>query len=340
MQSDFIIRYDPKTETQQDILKKIIKSLFINRLSIRKPVICFIGGDSGEAKSSTAVKLMQIILSLQGQDIREYMTKEDDVLNVYTPIQYPQKLQKILNEKKYKHINCIAIHESRDIIKAKMWHTFVATAIADVNAQIRQIKPLAIFIVSQFIRDITAEIRYTLTYYMTCYRNMDGRSATLHFYRMYKDDRDLENPKLKKRSFRGIIVYPDGTRRPYIFNNLRFTPPPKDLQDIFDTNDLAAKEKIIKGRLERLIKEMSLELQVGNPKIDAMIKYYSENPDSLRMIGRKAHKKWKLKPEVVQMHDLNTTEFKEFEKGLNEALKNAQFKVTEKLEYAESTQDV
>lgn len=337
MYSDFIVKFDPTTENDADILRKVFKSLFVNRLKIRKPVIVFIGGDSGEAKSSTAVKLMQILCELQNINIRDYMKKDDDVMNCYIPIQYPQKLHKILYEKEYKKVNCIAIHESRDVIKAKMWHSFVATAIADVNAQVRQVKPLAIFIISQFIRDITTDIRYTLTYYITCYRHMSGGHAAIRIYRMWKDDRDLENPKLRKRLVRGIVKYPNGTKRVYVPKMIYFKKPDRDLQEILDHNDLEAKKKIIQGRLERLMKEMQLELDIGNPKLDAMVKYYSDNPESLRLIGKKHYNKWKLLPEVVQMHDLTKEEFKEFQKMLDVELQRKQIQLSKVSEFADDT---
>lgn len=315
--NDFVVKFDPDKEPEENLSKKIIHSLFINRMRYRKPAVCFIGGDSGEGKSWAVLRIQEILCELMGTDSSAFL----DVMNVYIPIQYPEKLQKILYDKEYKKCHVIAIHEARDIIKAKLWHGFVSMAVADVNAQVRAIKRLAIFIVSQFIRDITNDMRYTLTYYCTVFRPLGG-AAQLIIYKMWKDDRDLEHPILRKRRIAGTIIYPNGRRRYITPKCLMLSMPTKENRERFDKADREAKAGIIHNRLERMIKEMELELKVGNPKVDAMVKFYSENPDSLRLIGRAVRGTWKLNKNVIGMHDLTASEFKDFQTKLSTALKS------------------
>lgn len=315
--TDFIVKYDPKTDTPADLTRRILYSLFIRRMQMNFPTICFVGGDSGHGKSLTVIKLQEEILRLMNLDVREYLND----INCYTPLEYPEKLSALLNEKRLKKCNVLAMHEAREIIKAKQWQSFVATAIADVNAQVRSVKRLIIFICSQFIRDITTDVRYTLTYYITCHRPMGGnKRVRARISVMWKDDRDLEKPKLRKRKIQGYIVYPNGRRRKYVPRYLEVPLPPKELVKEFENQDREAKKLILERKINRLIKEMRMDLESGDAKVDAMVGFYSVNMDRLQLIGKYSRGKWKLHEQVQEMHDMTKTELKQFQTKLNEAL--------------------
>lgn len=313
---DFAIPYDPGKDTEADIVDRILYNIFIKRIKGHKPVICFLGADSGEGKSFTYLKLAEILLKVQGIDIREYIHD----INVYTPLEYPQKLRSLLFDKRLKKVNMIGIHEARDAINAKDYTSFLARSIADINAQSRSVKPMMIFIVSQFIRDITTDVRYTLTYYCKIYRPL-GQCAQLRIYRMWKDDRDLEKPKLKKRPIRGYLVYPNGKYKLFKPSYFDIRRPERDITDAFEQKDREAKAAVIQRKMEALIRDIKKKNNVDNTKIKTMVDWYVKHPDSLRLIGRRLKRGFKLNPHFKQMHDLDVQETKDFKDMLDERLK-------------------
>lgn len=337
---DFVVKYDPTVDKPEILSRRILYSLFVRRLQAKKPVVIFIGGDSGEGKSYAVLKLQEEIYKIYGIELAENLDFVD-VMNVFIPVQYPEKLDKILNDKNFKPVHLLAVHEARDLIKAKLWHNFVSMAIADVNAQVRAVKRLMIFIVSQFIRDITTDMRYTLTYYATVERpNSTSAPARLRLSRMYKDDRDLENPRLGKRRINGFVILPDGRWRYYSPSHIILSKPSATICDYFDAKDREAKGNIIKAKLDKLIKTMQLELDVGNPKVDAMVKFYIEHPENLRLIGKRSRNKWKLTSNVIAMHDLTKKEFADFQFKLNDALSRTIPNYDDIPEKAESSDEI
>jgi len=321
---DFVVKYDRFKDTEQEVVERILYSLFIRKLKGKKPVVTFISGDSGEGKSWAALRLMYILLKLQNID----MVKVNNIVNVHTPLQYPEKLQILLNPKKFlkhqpelipliKDTNVLCVHEARNLIKSKKWQDFTAQAVADVNAMSRSIKRIAFIIVSQFIRDITTDVRYTLNYYCKCSRPIGGKTK-MYMGILWKDDRDLETPKLKRRKVQGYLVSPSGNYKKFIPDYFEMEKPPKEITDEFEKDDFDAKGKIIHQLMEKMISKMQTEFNVGSRKIEAMVEWYSKNDDMLRKIATTTSRgKWKVKPTVSQMHDLTPTEFKDFVDLLN-----------------------
>lgn len=333
---DFCVRFDKDKDTPEELTKRILYSLFIQRIKAKKPVVAFIGADSGEGKSYSTLRLMELLLELQGINIRDVL---DDV-NVFTPIEYPVKLNNLLfpseTKKHYqdkltneelekklrllKKVNVICMHEAREIVKAKNWHTFLNQAISDVNAMSRSIKRLCFFVISQFIRDISSDIRYTLNYYITIHRPL-GKKARLTISVLWKDDSDLERPRLKKRRIKGYLVDSKGRYRIYQPKYLELTKPSKDIREAFKKRDFESKAMIIRKKIERLVSELKVEMQIGSAKVDAMVNWYVKNQENLNLIGKRFRGKWKVKPEVKVMHELTDSEGKEFESKLNERMK-------------------
>lgn len=311
---DFVIKY---TDDQQELLRRILYSVVIKRLKFKKPTIIFLGGGSGEGKSWSSLRLQELLFEIQGLSLKDYI----EVTNVYTPIQYPKKLDTLLFNKEYKKANIICMHEAREIIKAKHWQSFLTQAIGDVNAMSRQIKRMCIIIISQFIRDITTDIRYTLNFYITV-RRPKGCKPRLYINMMWKDDRDLEKPKLRKRKLSGYLVYPNGRYRRFVPQYFEMSKPDKDIIEIFEKQDFEAKAGIIRNKLDRLLKEMAIGLEDTNKKIQAMVDFYIQTPDNLNLIGKRVKGRWKLKPQFRQMHDLNEFEVKQFHDKLNDAMKD------------------
>jgi len=313
---DYVVKFNPKLETSEDLTKKILYALFVKRVKNKKPVVTFVGGDSGEGKSMTVLRFIEILFEIQGISLKEHL----DAVNVFTPLQYPQKIDRLLHEPSLKKVNAIAIHEAREIIKASNWRNFLNTAIGDVNAMSRSIKRLMFFIISQFIRDIDPSIRYTLTYYCTVYRPI-GHKARVKINRIWKDDSDLQNPRIRKRRIKGLVIFPNGKAKKHFPEYFEMNMPDKEICTKFDEYDTASKSGIIKKKLEKLIKEMEKDADINVNKIDKAVEYYTENEDRLNTVGKKVGKKWKTDKSIKEMMDLTESEFKDFESKLNSAIK-------------------
>jgi hypothetical protein len=276
----------------------------------------FIGGESGEGKSISALKLQQILMEVQGLDFQEFRND----INVFTPIEYPKKLDALLFDKRLKKVNIIAMHEAREIVKAKLWHSFLNQSISDVNAMSRAIKRLCIMIISQFIRDISTDIRYTLNYYIIV-RRPKGQRARLYISVLWKDDRDLEKPKLRKRNISGYLVYPNGVYRKFRPKYLEVKIPDKEVVDWFEQQDYEAKAGIIRSKITKLIGEMERDIGKESKKVESMVLWYMGHEENLPLIGKMVHNKYKLKTDFREMHNLSEKEAQEFEIKLVEKMK-------------------
>jgi len=314
---DFVVKYNPETETEQQLSDKIFYSLYIKRLKANKPTIIFLCGDSGEGKSETAISLQDKLMEIQGIDLANYM----DETNIYTPFEYPTKIDKLLFDKDLKKVNILTLHEAREVIKAKLWHSFVTQAVADINAMSRSIKRLCFIIVSQFIRDISNDIRYTLNFYCKVVRPK-GKHVRLFIKVIWKDDRDIEKPRLRTRRLVGLLIMPDGSYRKFYPKYFEMKRPRRELIDIFEKQDKDSKAKIIRQKLEKMLKKMSLESGIEDNKINKLVEFYGQNIDSIGLIGKKVRGKWKLLPEVKKMHDLTDEDTIVLQNLLNDKIVN------------------
>ena len=313
---DFVVRYNPEVDTSEELTKKILFSIIIKRLKAHKPAVIFLGGDSGEGKSLGSLRLQELLLEVQGLSLKDYLTD----INVFTPLEYPQKLDNLLFKKELKKINIICMHEAREIVKAKLWYTFLNQSIGDINAMSRSIKRLCIIVISQFIRDISSDIRYTLNYYMIV-RRPKGKAARIYMNVLWKDDRDLEKPKLRKRKLSGYLVYPDGRYRRYVPEYLEVRKPDKEIVKRIEILDKEAKIGIIRRKTDKLIREMKEDIGQENVKVDTMVKWYLEHKENLSIIGKKQKGKWIVKKQFKEMHDLSQGETHDFEVKLNQELR-------------------
>lgn len=313
---DFVVKYNPDVDTQTELIRKIWYSIFIKRIKSKKPVVIFIGGDSGEGKSSTGITVEYELLRLQGIDLRTCL---HDV-NIYEPLEYPTKMDKLLNSKELKKVNIVCIHEARTVVKANQWHSFLNQSISDINAMQRTVKRMITIIISQFIRDIDKTVRYTLNFYCMV-RRPKNKHARLYINVLWKDDRDLENPKLRKRKLSGYLVLPNGKYKRYVPQYFELKEPDKDIIEEFEKKDFESKATIIKEKLKKLLKEMSEDRGEVSNKINLMVEWYLKHSDSLSLIGKRFKGKFKLKPNIKEMHELTELEVNEFQKKLNEKLK-------------------
>lgn len=310
---DFAIRYDPKVDKPEDITKKVLHSIILRRLKYKKPAILFIAGKSGEGKTYSAVKLQQLLLEIDGLDIRKYLQD----INVFTPLEYPTKIDRLLYDKELKKVKVICMHEAREIIRSTHWQDFLTTSVADVNALSRAIKRLCIMILSQNIKDIAKEIRLTINYYCKVTRPI-GHKARLYMYTIYEDDRDIERPRQRKRRLTGYLVYPDGKYKKYTPKYLELDKIDKDLAKAIDHADVEAKGAILRNKLNKLFKKIKQDIgDDGTDKINAMVDWYVENNQNLQLIGKVRKGKIRVSNDFKQMHELTKDEALKFQDALN-----------------------
>lgn len=314
---DFHVKWDPSTESKDILTKRIIYSIFLNnRVFANKPCILGLFGGSGEGKSMTAVALYCFICSVLEIDLM----KNFDVSNIITPMQYAKKIDKLLYDKEYKKNHIAIIHEAREVIRAKLWHSFLNQCIGDVNAMSRTIKPLMLVLVSQFVADIDKSVRSTITFYLTVTR-VKYQRAKLKIEKIYFDDRDIEQPRLKKRRVHGYVILPNGRYRSFYLPSIEIDMPPKEIALQFNKMDYEGKTIIVRRKLEKLVKQIDQETGQDNKKVETMVLWYMRNLDKLNGIGHKTKKGFMINSDIQEMHDLTDTEKVEFQKKLNEELK-------------------
>ncbi|GAG57412.1 unnamed protein product, partial [marine sediment metagenome] len=223
----------------------------------------------------------------------------------------------VLFDKEKKDIKVIMIDEARELVNARLWHSFINRAIADCNAMSRRIKPLVLIIISQFISDIDSDVRKTIMFYGKCARPMKGRTYfTLH--RIWKDDRDIEKPKLRKRKLSGYII------RKGIYSifkpDFRIKLPEKEVIKKYEDQNFQAKSKIIRKKLENLMKTLDKEIGHEFDKVNTLVDFYLKKPAMLNMVVDRIHNKYKVKKKFKEMHDLTPIEVKEFQSQLVQKL--------------------
>lgn len=315
---DFVVYHDETEESPRDLALKIFYSVFIVRIQENMPCTIFINGNSGTGKSiSGGLKMQQILMMLQGiTDIKPYL----DVMNVYTPFEYPQKIQKLLFDKDFKDINIICIHESRELVNAKKWQDFLTQSVASVNAMSRSVKRMITIFISQFIRDVSNDIRNTLDFYITMTRPR-GMKSRMTIYKFWKDDRDPDRPRLCKRRLFGYIVNPKtGVRTPFCPTHFEIDMPEREIVETFELQDRLAKTEIIKKKTDKLINEMKRDIGIDVDRIDELVKYYSADPMRLAIIGRNTPGGFKVRPDTQKLHDMSNAHFKKFEVNLLKSL--------------------
>lgn len=328
---DFCIRYNPyKGEGEKEITEKLLYTLVVKRIKSNKPVVWFIGGDSGEGKSSTGLTLQYALCNAIGINLIDVL----EHMNVMSPLEYADKLKNMLYSKDpvIKKLRCFCIHEARALVNSRDWNTELSRMISNVNAMSRAIKPLCMIIISQFIRDITTDVRYTLTYYSTISRPLDSCYGNLRIYRMYKDDRDLEKPKLKKRFLQGYIMrakHPDADplietdweRTWTILKSIKLHRPPQEVYDKFVALDIQGKTRTIMSELDKMDNRLKIEAGTEDNKVKKIAEHYTENVNTLASISKKVKGKWKIKKNVRDMHGLDKKEASILEAEINEIVK-------------------
>lgn len=317
---DFWIPYN-KDEQKQAIA--ILDYAFLYRTERKKQTVLVLTGDPGEAKSSIAQALTEKLLANRGINYAPYVSD----VTVYTPFEFPEKETNLLESPRLKDIPLMIIDEARLVVKAKNWHNFLNQAIADVFALQRRVKPLMLIVVTQDLDDIDKDIRRLVTYWGECYRPLNG-AAELHLSRFWKDTRDPEKIKLKKRGLRGIVEMPDGRRRLEFPGTFIFKMPSKEVWQKYDADNFKNKGIIIKQKLEEMVQAMKKEMGFKDKsRQDVLFDYYlkPEKYHELLFHFKKTNRgNYRLKEGAKEILGLQPSEAKRFEFAIKDRMKTLQ----------------
>jgi len=308
---DFVI---PECNTPEEIGKEIIEHLTINRLNANKPSIFFLTGDSGEGKNYTGLAIEEIVCNYYDIDLLDVI----DTSIIYTPLEYSKKMDTILTDPAYKKLKIVMTDEARDLINSRLWYSYINMTIADINAIHRGIKPLVLLVVSQFIKDIDPSVRRTIQFYGKCTRPI-GKNTLLYLSRLWKDDRDLDNPKLRQRRVKGFMKGDSGYRK-VILDNIRVQLPRKEITKAYDELSFQKKSYILKKKFDKLEKQLKRELLASYDKIDQLVDYYIKNKELISFITYRSGDKYRVRTDFKNVHDLSPADVKEFENRLIERI--------------------
>jgi len=96
--------------------------------------------------------------------------------------------------------------------------------------------------------------------------------------------------------------------------------PRPEIVEIYEKMQKEAKGKLIRRKLEILLKKLEKDFEGLFDKVDAMVDWYVAKPEMLQTITVRSRGKIRLNKDVQAMHDLTKEEVKEFEKRLMEKL--------------------
>ncbi|MCJ7458319.1 MAG: hypothetical protein MUP17_04950 [candidate division Zixibacteria bacterium] len=322
---DFIVPYN---EDQRMMGTEICKQLFVNRILKKKPTVILCTGESGEGKSYTGLKILEIVNNYFGVDT---LTHLEDCI-IYTPLEYSKKMNAMLHEPRLKDCRCMILDEARELVSSHLWYSFVNQAIADVNALHRTVKPLVFVVIVQFIKDIDPATRRTIQYYLSCLRPLNQPHVNVFISRLWKDERDIENPKIRRRNVRGYFYtgsVNDATTGQFTPGKkmTKFTPtmitvtlPPKEVYKEYERINLERKSEILKRKLENLLFQIEKEMGYKSSKVDSVVNYFMEHPELLDLIEtRRRGTKGNIvmKQDFKKMFDLSPVEIRDFQRALH-----------------------
>lgn len=315
---DFVVKHNYSTETDNSLIKKIFYSIFYRPTIFKFPVIVFIAGGSGHGKSYTAAKIIELICEHLGINYIDYFRE----VNVFHPVEYMQKFNNIIKNKELKKIRFICVHESRIVLPAKLWYSFINQNISDINAITRQVKPLLSIFISQKLSDLTKDVRSTLNYYITVHRPKGSNAKVrMRIRKIYHDERDIENIKMRTRRLRGYVIDQYNKYHKMQYSHIEIMRPSEPVQKLLKELDAQEKRKI----LEKKMKEThnAIMKEIGSyDKVDRLINYYYEKDDQLRehiKYGEK-QKRYRIGKDFIRMHGLDRQEIKEFEVRITKKL--------------------
>lgn len=314
--------------SEKEVVDVFFSRIFLKRIKNNKPCVFGIFGNSGEGKSSASLYIQQTILDMLGEKLEDYV----DDINIFTPLEYTHKINKILFDKKLKKIPFLCIQEASQVVNSKDWQNFLVRSIADINNLSRRVKPLNIIIVSQFLPDVVNTIRRSLNYYSNVRRPL-GSNIKMIIKELYMDDSDIDNIKLKKRNINCLILTKN--------RKLKFSPSyieiprvRKSVWKIFTKLDFEKKQTILKKKMIEVLNEIQKDIGLPKDRILPLAQFYGNNPEQLQEIGKQTKNGFKVNKDFKLMHSLTDEEIIVFEKTLFDLLKKKGLINEKKVQYS------
>jgi len=295
---------------------EILSHLFKNRLTVKKPCIIFLGGQSGEGKSWGALELMSVTFPEEVEDEETFTSKQI----IYTPSEYKAKLEWILFSKEAKDKHVLIFMEARELIKSKLWFSIINQVIGDINAMSRTVKPLCFVILSQSIGDIDKDTRKTITFYGVCARPFK-QNTRMSLYKVYLGT-FINRPLIMQRKIKGKVIYKDGKEEWWSLKKFVLSKPKESLTRTFEILDKKVKSGIIRKKLEKLDKTMMKDKPMMG-KLERLVEIITKD-DDMRNIYTKRVKGGKIKIKkdhidvLQETYNLSGFDLKELERMVNE----------------------
>ena len=311
---DFVIKYDPENDPPiEEMGDRILQAILARRLDHNKPVIFYITGESGEGKSWSGLRIIELLNDYYHFDADPETVAEWQV--IYTPLEYSRKMEKLLFDKAFHSARGYLIDEAREIIGADNWQSFQNLAISNVTAVHREIKPMACIITSQSLKDLDRRMRERVQFQATAYRPIE-ESPRLYIRRFWIDEADPENVKLRKRRLRGYIYLPDGSRRLVYIDHFIVGRPSKALIKAYRARSRPAKEQFIRRMLNELLERLEKQLGARVKKLEEIAEHLVENKAAFLAVGKVTNKgNVRLNREKVMLiYGLDRKEVKELER--------------------------
>lgn len=304
---DFVLYVDKHQD--MTIAEQILQKLTTDRIKAKKPSIIFIAGDSGEGKSMTSVKIAELV----EPDI------DMDKQVIYTPFEYPDKLQWMLFNPESKGRHVVFMAEARELVKAKLWYTLINQSIADVNAMSRTVKPLIFIINSQDISDVDKENRRLLTYYGYVVRPLSGK-VNLKLYKINKSRHTIDNPKMRLKKLTGHLVQ-NGHYKKFRIAKFKVSLPSDKIRKEFEDRDFKAKKDVILKKLDAMRKALKKDMPTMS-RLEETVEFMAKEHAILKkFIGRSKSGKIRINKAVGKLFNLSKEDFPVFETMMVERLK-------------------
>lgn len=302
---------------------------FLEPIRCGKNCFILLTGGSREGKSATAGTLIEELLRRKGIEFKDYV---NDIF-IYTPMEYPRKMQALLHDERLKDIPFAVIDDARFTVSAKSWYSIINRSIAEISSISGRQKTIVLIICTQFLSDLDKDMRRFLNYWGACYRPLH-EPTEVRFYNFWHDERDPESVKLKKRPFKGVVVR--GKKYvTHIPTKFIFHMPSKEAWHLYDDASFKAKSKLLKSRFDKLMR--GIEKEAGlTERVDKMVEFYSDpkmREHIMSCFYFSANKHLKLRKEAFDVLQLDKSEGVEFAQKFSKRLKVLQETEVENYEH-------
>lgn len=312
--TDFIIREE--NLSKNELTEKIIERLSIARMKAKKPSSWLLTGDSGEGKSVDALAIANIVNEYFDVDTYDML----EPMIIYTPLEFSTKYDDILHNKNLRKLRISIVDEARELVSKNTWFTFLNHVINDTYALHREIKPMTNVFVTQYVGDVDRSTRYVINWYLKCSRPLKGQGS-FKIYRLWKDDTDIERPRLRKRNVKGYISF-NGDNRHIKISRIKVNLPRREIFEEYKR--LAHKKKSEILQIKFKIMNARIKKEMYGKRMDAietLVDYYSSDESLLKFIGTFKNGNFILNDSFAVVHDLTNKETIEFKNRVLEKLK-------------------